>query len=71
MYVAETTIDMASGFVTSGQFANLLWISATMEFMMGGPMKAEGTFLLFGSFSVLGSLFVGFFIKETRGLNDA
>ena len=64
-------MDQASGLVMSGQFINLLWLSLSMEFMLASDLQVEGTFWLFGAFSMLGAIFVWAFIKETRGLTDA
>ena len=70
LYVAEVTVDQASGLVTSGQFINLLWLSLTMEYMIDGSLQAQGTFWLFGLFSTFGTVFVAIFVRESRGLSD-
>ncbi len=46
-------------------------MTLAMEYMIDGPLKAEGTFILFGVFCFLGTIFVAIFVRETKGLSDA
>ena len=71
LYVAEVTVDASSGVVMSGQFLNLSWLSFTMEYLIAGPLQAQGTFFLFAGFNLLGAIVLGIYMKETRGLSDS
>ena len=70
LYIAEVTVDQASGVVISGQFINLLWLTLTMEYMIKSGLEVQGTFWLFAVFMIIGTIFVSVFVKETRGLTD-
>ena len=70
LYVAETTVDQASGFCMTGNFITCILISFSMEYLMASALQVQGTFWLFGVLTAIGAIFVFFFVKETRGLSD-
>ena len=69
IYSAEVCHDQAFGIVTFGIFLNLFIISIVTEYMIAG-MGSHGLFYFYGGMTFLGGLFVHFFVKETRGLNE-
>ena len=70
LYIPEVCVDSASGFAASAQFINLTIISFTFEFMIKSPLKIYGSLWIFSALTIVGFLFVIFFVRETRGLND-
>jgi hypothetical protein len=70
MYAAEVAVDTALGLCILALFLSLLEKAITMEFMVHSLMGPEGMFLLLGSVTLLGAIFVAVFVKETKGLSD-
>ena len=70
VYCSEVTMDKAAGLVAGSMFGTSLIYTVAMEYMMESRMQAHGTFFLFGGVSIVGSIFVLLFIKETKGLSD-
>ena len=69
IYSAEICHDSAFGIVTLGKFLNMFIVSIASEYIIAG-IGPHGTFFFFGSMSFVGGLFIYFFVKETKGLND-
>ena len=42
-----------------------------MEYLIDGPLQAQGTFFLFAGFNLLGAIILGIYMKESRGLSDS
>ena len=70
LYVAEVTVDAASGFSAAAKFINLMIISFTFEYMLNSPLKVHGAIWYFGAMTILGFFFCLCFVRETRGLTD-
>ena len=70
LYVAEVTVDAASGFSAAAKFINLMIISFTFEYMLNSAMKVHGAIWYFAGMSILGFFFCLCFVRETRGLTD-
>ncbi len=70
MYTSEVTVDTGLGFGTFGiKFTGLI-ISLTTEYIMDSPLQPHGAFWLFAGITWAGAVFMGLFMKETRGLTD-
>ena len=54
----------------ASQFLSLTQVVLTSEFMFNSSMGIEGTFWYYGAITFIGTLFVGIFIKETKGLSN-
>ena len=70
IYVTEVCCDIAMGF--SGQ---ILWLvilleSLTTAPLMESPIGSQGVFFIFGGFSLIGAIFIYFFVAETKGLSE-
>jgi len=70
IYVAEVTIDASVGLVMAGQFASMLLMTLTVEFLIASQLQVQGTFWLYGALCAVGVAFVVIFLKETKGLTD-
>jgi len=70
MYAAEVAVDTALGLCVLALFLSLLEKAITMEFMVHSAMGAPGMFFILGGVTLLGSIFVQIFVKETKGLSD-
>ena len=70
MYAAEVAVDTALGLCVLALFLSLLEKAITMEFMVHSAMGAPGMFFILGGVTLLGSIFVKIFVKETKGLSD-
>ena len=70
IYTAEVSVDAVAGFGISAQFINMILITASLEYMMAGPLQVHGTFFFFGAICLLGALYCQIFLKETRGLTS-
>ena len=69
-YVSEVTNDNAAGLASSGQFISVSIISLSTDFMISSPMGGAGTMAYYSAWSVLGTIFCYFFVRESRGLTD-
>ena len=63
-------MDAATGFAAGAQFINTTIISFTFEFMINSELNVYGSIWYFSGFTLLGFLFMLFFVRETRGLTD-
>lgn len=70
IYLAEVTVDASSGFVSAGMWGTSLAMTLTVEYLLASKLNVQGTFWLYGAFCAAGTLFVAFFVKETKGLTD-
>lgn len=71
MYAAEVAVDTALGLCVLALFLSLLEKAITMEFMVHyEPIGAAGMFYILGSITIIGAIFIKFFVKETKGLSD-
>ena len=70
IYIAEVTVDSASGFCVAGKFINLLVVSFSFEYMINSPLQIHGTIWYYSSVTFVGFLFCLFFVKETMGLTE-
>jgi hypothetical protein len=70
LYCSEVPVDKASGFVMTGQFITMLFLSFTMEYFINGPLQIHGTFWMFSVACFVGALFVHCSVKESKGLTD-
>lgn len=48
----------------------MIAITASLEYMMAGPLQVHGTFFFFGGMCLLGAIYCQIFLKETRGLTN-
>jgi len=69
VYVAEIAVDQAFGLITAAIFAVILLFSFTTPYLISG-LGASGTFFLFGLLCFLGLIYIGVFLKETKGKTD-
>jgi hypothetical protein len=70
MYAAEVAVDTALGLCVLALFLSLLEKAITMEFLVHSSIGAPGMFFILGGVTLLGSIFVAIFVKETKGLSD-
>ena len=70
VYVPEVVVDSALGFCFLALKGTALIISLTTEYLMDSPLKPQGAFWLYGSLTCVGAVYIGVFMRETRGLND-
>lgn len=69
VYVAEVAVDQAFGLITAGIYAIILLFSFTMPYLITN-LDASGTFFLFGLLTFCGLIYIGIFLKETKGKTD-
>ena len=70
IYTAEVAVDSAAGITLSVQFFNMIIITSTVEYMIGGFFQVHGTFMYFGTWCIVAGIFCTIFVKETKGLTD-
>ena len=70
LYIAEVTVDAASGFCVAGKAGNMLIVSFTFEYMINSPLQIHGTIWYYSAITFVGFLFCVFFVKETMGLTE-
>ena len=70
LYIAEVTVDAASGFCVAGKAINLLIVSFSFEYMINSPLQIHGTIWYYSTVTFVGFLFCLFFVKETMGLTE-
>jgi len=71
MYAGEIASDTGLGLAILALYASLLEKAITMEFMVHSKaFGPEGMFFFLGGVTLVGAVFIFFFVKETRGLED-
>jgi len=70
MYAAEVAVDTALGLCILALFLSLLEKAITMQVLVHSAMGPQGMFFLLGGITLVGAVFVWFYIKETKGLSD-
>lgn len=70
MYAAEVAVDTALGLCILAMFLSLLEKAITMEFMVHSGMGPHGMFIFLGVITLIGAVFIGVCVKETKGLSD-
>ena len=70
VYISKVCVDVASGFVMTGQGIFIALNSMTFEFMINSTLKVYGTIWFYGVVTFLGFIYFYIFMKETRFLTD-
>ena len=71
MYAGEIATDTGLGIAILALYASLLEKAITMEFMVHSQFFGpSGMFFFLGGVTFFGALFIFFFVKETKGLDD-
>lgn len=70
MYSNEVTVDSAGGLIVIGVFGMLFIQSLCLQQLMDSALQAEGVFGLFAGITIIGFLYILFFIKDTHNLTD-
>ena len=69
-YVAEVTIDTATGFALAGQFVSLAVMSLTVDMMINSEVGITGVIFYLSVWSIFGTIFCDCSVRESRGLTD-
>ena len=70
LYAAEVCTDVALGAVMITEDVVVLLQDFVTPVLLSSPMQPVGVFLMFGVFSVVGFLFIYFYVPETSGLSE-
>lgn len=70
LYAAEVCTDVALGAVMITEDVVVLLQDFVTPVLLSSPMQPVGVFLMFGIFSVIGFLFIYFYVPETAGLSE-
>lgn len=71
IYIAEVVVDSALGLCVLLLFTTVFCLNLVVEFLIDWPAFGfAGVFYTMGFSSLLGSLFVKKYMKETQGLTD-
>ena len=70
VYSAETCTDVGLGVCLLTLWAVVLLEGLTVPTLMNTPIETSGVFFMFAIFGLISSIFVYFFLKETKGLTD-
>lgn len=70
MYAAEVAVDTALGLCILAMFLSLLEKAISMEIMVHSSMGPHGMFIFLGVITLIGAVFIGVYVKETKGLTD-
>ena len=69
-YMAETTLDRATGLSLFFQFVALILIVGSFEFILESPLGPHGSFWVFSAINFAAFLVTLALLKETRGKTD-
>ena len=70
LYACEVCTDVALGAVMITEDIVVLLQDFVTPVLLNSPMQPVGVFLMFGVFSVIGLMFIFFYVPETKWLND-
>jgi SP family sugar:H+ symporter-like MFS transporter len=71
IYIAEVVVDSALGLSVMTLFGTVFFLNLFVEFLIDSPSFGfAGVFMSMGIFSLTGSIFVYFYMRETKGLTD-
>jgi len=71
IYFAEACVDSAMGVVIACQFFTMVVFSLAISYMVDSALKMQGTFWIYAVINFIGVVFVGVFVKETKGKTPA
>ena len=70
LYAAEVCTDVALGAVMITEDVVVLVQDFVTPALLDSPMQPVGVFFMFGAFSVVGFLYIYFYVPETKGLSE-
>lgn len=70
LYAAEVCTDVALGAVMITEDVVVLIQDFVTPHLLNSPMTPAGVFFMFGAFSVIGFVFILFYVPETQGLSE-
>jgi len=70
LYCSEVAVDSALGIVGMAGYTATFLVALTVQPMMASGLGQSGTFFIYGVISLLGTVWIYFYLKETAGLND-
>ena len=70
LYAAEVCTDIALGAVMITEDVVVLLQDFVTPALLSSPMQPVGVFFMFGGFSVIGLLYIYFYVPETKGLSE-
>ena len=71
LYCTEVAVDVVLGFVGFTGYLVVFILTLTTQFMMeSDTLHAWGTFWMFGSISLISTVWFAVYLKETKYLND-
>ena len=70
LYAAEVGTDVALGAVMITEDIVVLLQDFVTPMLLSSPMQPVGVFLMYGLFSVIGLLYIYFYVPETKGLSE-
>jgi hypothetical protein len=71
VYAAETSVDVALGFILATLYADVVVLSQVCPILFEPKyLGPSGVFFMFAGFSMVATLYMWVYIKETKGLSD-
>ena len=71
LYCSEVAVDLVLGFVGFTGYLVVFILTLTTQFMMDSEiLHSWGTFWMFGGISIIASIWMFLYVKETKYLND-
>ena len=70
VYAAEVCTDIALGAVMITEDIIVLLQDFITPKLLSSPMQPYGVFFMFGAFSMIGLIYIYFYVPETKGLSE-